>query len=308
MPPSFPRQGILTALWVPTDASGRLLKRALAAHLAFLKSAGIRGVLALGSTGEFPRFSVEQRKRLLADIAELAAPLPVVANISDLNLRNAVELGRFARRLRLPGVAVLPPGFFPLSQADLLEFFLRVADAVPLPVMLYNFPEVAGTRINLETIAAFARRAPLAAVKQSGGEVPYHADLIALGRELNYAVFSGADTRLPEIFQLGAAGCIGGMANFIPEPMLAIHAAMQAGGLAPAEAAARMVAVGATLRRLRLPLGVAAGVTARGLDAGHPKGVVSAETRRLHDDAVRALRALFRAWRLPAPAAPARRA
>ena len=57
-------------------------------------------------------------------------------------------------------VVLMPPMFFPISQADMLAYFLHVADAVGLPVMLYNFPELAGNRIELSTIADFAERAP----------------------------------------------------------------------------------------------------------------------------------------------------
>ena len=69
--------------------------------------------------------------------------------------------------------------------------------------MLYNFPELTGKRIDLPTIAAFADRAPMIGIKQSGGEFAYHQDLIALGREKGFAVMSGSDTRLPEVFQAG---------------------------------------------------------------------------------------------------------
>ena len=82
----------------------------------------------------------------------------------------------------------------------MLEFFLRAAEAVDLPFCLYNFPELTGNRIGLETIAAFAERAPMAAIKQSGAEFAYHRPLIRLGHEKGFTVFSGADARLPEVF------------------------------------------------------------------------------------------------------------
>jgi len=206
MPTSLFPRGICSAQWIPTDASGQLDRPSLTAHLEFEKRAGIAGVLALGSTGEFPHFTVDERKQLLATIAELAAPLPVIANITDIRPRVAVDLGRCAKNLGLAAVAVMPPVFFPVSQADMLAYFLHVADAVGMPVMLYNFPELTGKRIDLPTIAAFAERAPMVAIKQSGGEFGYHHELIALGREKGFAVMSGADTRLPEVFKLGAAG------------------------------------------------------------------------------------------------------
>src|SRR4051812_36559011 len=117
----FPRTGILAALAIPTDARGRGLRRALGTHLAWLRRQGIHGVLALGSTGEFVRFTLAERMAILEAVAELAAPLPVIANISDIRLSVTAELGRFARRLKLPGVAIMPPSFFPLSAADQLE-------------------------------------------------------------------------------------------------------------------------------------------------------------------------------------------
>lgn len=289
------------------------MKRALATHLAFLRAHGVRGVLALGSTGEFPRFSLEERKAVLAAIAELAPPLSVIANISDIRPQAVIELGKVARRLGIPAVAIMPPNFFPMSQADLLEFFLRTAEAVKLPVFLYNFPELTCNRIGLETIAAFADRAPMVGIKQSGGEFAYHQPLIQLGREKNYVVFSGADTRLPEVFGLGAAGCIGGLVNIVPELMVEIFNCCQGPNPGdPADAAAKMKEVGRVIDRLTFPLNVAAGLEARGLTPGEPKTVVSPESARLYRGIVTEFRALFRSWKLaPASAqtrAPARRA
>ncbi len=296
----FPKEGILAALAIPSDARGRVLKRALASHLRWLRERGVHGVLALGSTGEFPRFSVDERKAALELIAELAAPMPVIANISDVRSQVAAELGRFARRLGLPGVGIMPPSFYPLSAADQLAFFLRAAEAAKLPVMLYNFPELTGNRIAAETVAAFADRAPMAAIKQSGGEFAYHKELIALGREKGFAVFSGADTRLPEVFKLGAAGCIGGLVNIVPEFMLELFDVCRLGRPGdPKPAAARMKEVGAILDRLTFPLNVAAGLEARGFDPGESKTVVSDESVALYREVMRALRARFAEWNLP---------
>jgi 4-hydroxy-tetrahydrodipicolinate synthase len=296
--------GIYSAQWIPVDASGQLDRTSLAAHLAFERRHGINGVLALGSTGEFPHFSLAERQQVLATVAELAAPLPVIANISDIRPRAVVELGRFAKSLGVPAVALMPPPFFPLSQADLLAFFLHVAEAVQLPVMLYNFPELTGKRIDLATVAAFADRAPMCAIKQSGGEFEYHRELIALGREKNFVVMSGADTRLPEVFQLGAAGCIGGLVNLVPDLMVAIERIGRGGQ--PGEIAgpaARMVELGRVIDQLEFPLNVAAGLEARGLQPGAPKAIVSEESRRLYAKIVAELGACFARWGLEAATA-----
>lgn len=298
MPPALPTafrpSGIFSAQWIPTDTAGRLERDALAQHLAFERRAGISGVLALGSTGEFPQFSPEGRKAVLAAVAELAAPLPVIANISDLRPAVAIELGRFARSLGLPAVALMPPSFYPVAAPDMLEYFLHVAGEVGLPVMLYNFPELTGNRVAIETIAAFADRAPMVAIKQSGREFAYHRELIALGREKGFVVMSGADTRLPEVFELGGAGCIGGLVNFVPEWMVALDriCRLRQPGDVTATAAA-MVEVGRIVDQLTFPLNVGAGVTARGFNAGAPKTVVSADSRAVYQKIVAELRLLF---------------
>ena len=296
--------GIYSAQWIPTDATGRIDRASLAAHIEFERRAGIDGVLALGSTGEFPHLSADERKAALEIVAELAAPLPVLANVSHVSPRTAIELGRHARSLGVAAVALMPPAFYPVSQADVLAYFLHVADAVALPVMLYNFPELAGKRIELDTVAAFAERAPMVAIKQSGGQFDYHRDLIALGREKGFVVMSGADVRLTEAFALGAAGCIGGLVNVVPEPMVHIDRVCRRGGPGDADAAAEtMRELGRILDQLTFPLNVAAGIEARGFSPGTPKSVVSPESRLFHEKIVAETRALLERHGLPFAAA-----
>ena len=298
-------KGIFSAQWIPTDPSGRIDRASLASHLEIEKRAGINGVLALGSTGEFPHFTVDERKQTLELIAELAAPLTIFANITDIRPRAAIEIGRCAKSLGLAAVAMMPPVFYPVSQADMLAYFLHVAEAVELPVMLYNFPELTGKRIDLPTIAAFADRAPMIAIKQSGGEFAYHKELIALGREKRFAVMSGSDTRLPEVFALGGAGCTGGLVNIVPELMVHIYRICGEGRTGDAALAAeRMREVGRVIDQLTFPLNVAAGLEARGINPGAPKTIVSAESRALYTKIVQEFRALFAAWQLE-PAAVA---
>lgn len=296
---TYPQKGILAALWLPTDSYGNLLRAELVRNLDFLKSHGIHGVLALGSTGEFPQFDLEQRKRALAVIAELAAPLPVIANISDIRPRAVAELGKFARELGLPAIAIMTPGFFPSSQEDVLAHFIHASDKSGLPALLYNFPELTGTRINLETVEAFAAQAPMLGIKQSGGEFAYHKDLIQLGREKGFSVFSGADTRLPEVFSLGADGCIGGLVNIAPDLMVHLYKVCREGASGAINPAfEQLKRIGTTIDRLTFPLNVAAGMEARGLAAGEPKAVVSAKSTRLYQEIVAELKNWFAQQRL----------
>lgn len=295
-----PRSGIHAALWIPTDERGELMTTALAKHLSWLKTKGIDGILALGSTGEFTRMDLTHREHVLAQVIELAAPLPVIANISSIRLDEVQSLGLAAQRLGAVGVALMPPSFFPLEQEDILEFFLRAAEAVPMPFYLYNYPEVLGNRIGLDIITRFSTKAPLIGIKQSGSELDYHKDLIRLGNEKNFSVFTAADPRLPEFLKMGAAGCIGGLANFVPEYMVQIYRALKKeSGEDITSATQRILQVGETLRPLHLPLNVRSGLEARGFDPGAFKTAISASTRSQYQTVVDNFRHLFQSWQLP---------
>lgn len=253
--------------------------------------------MVLGSTGEFACFTPEERAVLLRRLSELVAPLPVLANISDVSLRAVTLLARVARESGCAAVAVLPPWYYPITPADLLEFFLRAAEAAaPLPVFLYNFPERTGTGISLETIAAFAARAPLAGVKLSGGAWELHAEAVALGREKGFSVLTGWDTRLADAMALGCAGCISGLANFAAEPIVEAFRAMQAGDAAAAVAPTRRLrSLAGALDGLLFPHDIAAGMEARGFVTGESKQAVSAETRGRKEAVTSRLRELLAA-------------
>ena len=296
---TFRRDGIFTALWIPADHAGHLLKEELQTQVTFQKKHGIHGILALGSTGEFLQFDPAERKAILAATAECAGALPVIANISDIRPAVVRDLAQAARDLGLAGVALLPPYFYPVAQPDLVEYFVRGAEAAQLPLLLYNFPERTGNRITLETVAAVAERVPVAAIKQSGDEFAYHAPLVQLGREKGFTVFTGADTRLAEAMAVGVAGCIGGLVNAVPDLLVDIYHAAQAGH--PERAAlstARMKTLGERLSRLTFPLNVGAAIEARGLPVGHPKMLVSPATEEAYRGLVQELKGLYREWNL----------
>src|SRR5262245_25083404 len=91
-------EGIIPAVWTPTDGTGRLLTSELRSNLDFLKRHGVHGFMALGSTGEFPLLDVETRKLALGEIIAAAGSVPVVANVSDIRPSVMVELAKFSKQ------------------------------------------------------------------------------------------------------------------------------------------------------------------------------------------------------------------
>jgi 4-hydroxy-tetrahydrodipicolinate synthase len=276
-----------------------MLEAELKRNLEFIRGHGVHGLLPHGSTGEFPHFDLPERKRFLEKVVSAGENFTIIANISDIRPAAVAELGRFARECRVAAVAVLPPDFFPLAQPDLVEFFVRAGEAAQLPMFLYNFPERVGNRIALETIAEVAERIPLAGVKQSGSEFEYHRSLVELGRQKNFVVFTGSDTRLPEAMAMGVTGCVSGLANAVPDLVAEVFASVKRG--APPQttpAVDRMRQIGALVDQLEFPLNVAAVMEARNLSPGQPKSVVSRRSKERYDTLVGAFRRLFGEWKL----------
>src|SRR5262245_20701261 len=118
-------EGIYCALWTPTDQTGEILWSSLERHLGWVLNSGIRGIMALGSTGEFVHLTLDQRKEVLERVTRAAKELgrQVIANVSDVQIRNAVALASHAKSIGVDCVSVLPPWFFPAEQRDLAEFF-----------------------------------------------------------------------------------------------------------------------------------------------------------------------------------------
>jgi 4-hydroxy-tetrahydrodipicolinate synthase len=291
--------GIYCALWTPLDASGHLLRSALRANLEFLKLKGVDGVLALGSTGEFLQLEPVLRKEVIETVLEFSGPLRVMMNISDVRPAVVLDLAQFARKNNIPAVSLLPPYFYPMAQVDLVEFFVRAAEASGRRLFLYNFPERTGNRISLDTVAAVADRVPLAGIKQSGNEFGYHKDLAELGRQKGFVVLTGSDTRLPEAMALGVAGCVSGLANAVPDLVVdAFRVASSQTGTAAPVSANRLCELRPRIGEVNFPLDVSACMEARGLEVGACKTIVSKATKDRYARLVSELHALFAEWKL----------
>lgn len=127
--------------------------------------------------------------------------------------------------------------------------------------------------------ATVARNARVTSVKQSGAEWTYHHELIALGRELGFAVLTGSDTRLDEALALGCTGCISGLSNVCGELLVEVCKTVPAGDTArTAQLMSWLKRVGAACGKVHFPMDVAAGMRARGLNPGAPKQIVSKAT------------------------------
>jgi 4-hydroxy-tetrahydrodipicolinate synthase len=279
---SFLFEGIFGAAWTPTDAAGELVIDALKRNLAFMARGGIHGFFVLGTTGEFIHLSTDLRKKVLETIIAAEPKLPSVANISHTNPRVVADLGRHAKQAGAVAIALLPPWYFPLSEDDLVEFFVRGAEAAQLPLVLYNFAERTGKKLTPSLVRKVAARAKVIGLKQSCGAMTDHTVFAEIGREFGFNVLTGSDTHLPDAMAAGAKGCIGGLVNILPAELVSIYNGVLARKDISREAA-RVRQVGEIMDTLEYPNCLAAAMEARGLEPGVPKTILSPASQKKYE-------------------------
>ena len=272
--------GVIPAVWTPMDAEGRLLKDALRRNIEAMIAAGADSLLVLGSTGEFVHLSTEQRKEVLEAAMAVAGSTPVLTNISHTNPRIVAELGRHAKASGAAGVSLLAPWFFPLSEDDLVAFFVAAGKAVDLPLTIYNFEAMTGKRLTPEIVRRIGAEVRIGGLKHSAGQMEEHRGFVEVGRELGFNVVTGWDTHMPEAVALGAKGVVAGLANVVPELIVKIFKLLVGGKNDEAsEPVRQMRKIGELVSALEFPHSVAAAMEAAGREVGAPKSVMSSQTR-----------------------------
>ncbi len=228
--------GVLTAILTPFDLSGRLTLDVMPQLLEFQRAAGIDGVVVCGTNGEGTAMSVVERKQTLEMVMAHRGDLQVVAGTGAASSSDAMELTRHAAEKGVDAALLLPPFFYKNPHVDgLAAYFLPILDAVDLPVLLYNIPQMTSVPIADSLIDLLAWHPRLTGIKDSAGSWPRTIELIQ--RYPHLQIFSGDDYVAARGLRAGGAGCISGSANPFPETVAAVHRAFRSGDEAATEVA-----------------------------------------------------------------------
>jgi len=213
-------------------------------HLRWLVGApGVTGIVSYGLGAEVASLTREERKRTLAiALDEIAGKVPVVTGIYSDGTLEAVELARDARAAGAAGLLVFPPTLFMWGAQQkpdmVLRHFQTIADAVDLPIIVFEYPLASGIGYSPETLAELCKIPSVAGVKDwSNDIVSYEKNLRVLrGAGRPVAMLSSFTMSLMASFTLGADGCISGMGSVTADLQAALLAAVQAGRIDEARA------------------------------------------------------------------------
>lgn len=212
-------QGSIVAIVTPMHADGSLdlpgLRKLIDWHIA----EGTDGIVIVGTTGESPTVSVDEHCELIKVAVEHTAKrIPVIAGTGGNSTAEAIELTRFAQNVGADASLQVVPYYNRPTQEGMYQHFKTIAEAVDLPVILYNVPGRTVADMSNDTILRLAQVPGIIGVKDATGNIGRGSDLIRLAPK-SFAVFSGDDPTAMALMFCGAKGNISVTANVAPRGM-----------------------------------------------------------------------------------------
>jgi 4-hydroxy-tetrahydrodipicolinate synthase len=220
--------GLGTALVTPFTRAGDVDEAALRRLVRRQVQAGVDVLVPCGTTGESATLSGAESERVIAVVLEEAAGRPVLAGAGSNDTRQAVEKARAAARIGAQGVLSVGPYYNKPTPEGYYRHFAAVAEAVPVPMVVYNVPGRTGSNIDNATLLRLAGHGNVAGVKEASGQVGQVMELLR-DRPAGFLVLSGDDALTLPYLALGADGVISVVSNQAPVPMAELVAAGRRG-------------------------------------------------------------------------------
>ncbi|RYX97428.1 MAG: 4-hydroxy-tetrahydrodipicolinate synthase [Comamonadaceae bacterium] len=225
-----------SGLWIPLITpfnDGAVDHAALAGLVKHFLPTGIAGFVVCGSTGEAAALDDDEQLEVLATVRAAAPGLPLVMGVSGYHLGKTIARVQQLNALDLAGILLPAPNYIRPSQAGLVDWFTRLADASAVPVVIYDIPYRTGSRLELETLLTLAAHPRLCALKDCGGDDGKTRALIADGR---IQVLSGEDVNILSTMAQGGTGAIAATAHLHTARIVKAMELAKSGDIEAAEA------------------------------------------------------------------------
>jgi 4-hydroxy-2-oxoglutarate aldolase len=267
-------RGIFGPVVTPFDANGDVDAPAFAANIRAHLAAGLHGIVVAGSTGEAALLDEAERMRLV-EVArtEMDAGRPLIIGTGGESTRGVIARNRAVAERGADAVLVVAPHYYTgaMTNDALREHYTRIADASPVPVLIYTIPKYMHFAVPPELVGELAKHENIVGMKDSSGD----ADLFARYLESKsdtFRVLTGSAGLLKEALRMGADGAVLAAALFAPAIALEVFAAVRDGNVARSdEAQARLAPLDARIVGAMGVPGVKTALDAVGLRGGEPR-------------------------------------
>jgi 4-hydroxy-tetrahydrodipicolinate synthase len=220
--------GSIVALVTPMQMDGTVDDAALDRLVDFHVSNGTNGIVAVGTTGESPTLSVEEHIGVVRRVVQRAAKrIPVIAGTGANSTTEAIELTRLAREAGADACLSVTPYYNKPTQEGLYRHYRKIAETVPLPMVLYNVPGRTGVDLKPETVQHLAEVPNIVGLKEAGSLERNREHFVRVGGRI--ALLSGDDDLACECVLAGYQGVVSVTANIVPRQVRAVIDAALAG-------------------------------------------------------------------------------
>jgi dihydrodipicolinate synthase/N-acetylneuraminate lyase len=212
-------EGIFTPYVIPLDNAGKINEPELRRYIDWMIERGIHGLYPNGSTGEFVRFTAEERRRIVQIACEQAAGrVPVLAGAAEADVRETLAACETYAGYGARAVAIVSPFYYRLSPESVYAYFREIAVNSPIDVTLYNIPMFA-TPIDVPTIRRLAEFPRIVGIKDSSGDMAFMMRMMAAVRPVrpDFAFLTGWEAVLVPMLIIGCTGGTHASSGVVPE-------------------------------------------------------------------------------------------
>ena len=226
--------GSIVAIVTPMHEDGSLDLEGMRRLVDFHVQEGTDAIVSVGTTGESPTVDVEEHHEIIrATVEQAAGRIPVIAGAGANSTAEAIDMTRFAKEVGADAVLSVVPYYNKPTQEGLYRHFQSIAEAVDIPVILYNVPGRTVADLSNETALRLAQIPNIVGIKDATGGFDRACDLIARAPK-DFAVYSGDDASAIALMLMGGKGNVSVVANIAPRLMHEMCVAALAGDLAKA--------------------------------------------------------------------------
>ena len=226
-------EGIFTPHMVPLDQHGQINEPELRRYIDWLIERGVHGLYPNGSTGEFTRFTSEERQRIIEIVCDqVQGRVPVLAGAAEANARETLKACETYKDYGVRAVAIVSPFYYKLSAESVYAYFREIALNSPIDVTLYNIPMFASP-ITVPVIRRLAEFERIVAIKDSSGDMAFMIRMIAAVKPVrpDFVFLTGWEAALVPMLVMGCDGGTNATSGVVPELTRIIYDTVRAGDL-----------------------------------------------------------------------------